>query len=61
MAITGLDMLASWIPYEFNWASLMMTWDILGTTWGQLGDDLGMTWALLLQNLARLDNILATF
>ena len=53
-AITGLDLLASWIPYGFDWASLMMTWDILalpgdnfGMTWGWLGDDLGTTLAKL--------------
>merc|ERR1711952_455487 len=44
---TGLDVLASWMPHGFDWASLMMTL-------GQLGDDLGMTWALLWQILARL-------
>ena len=37
-AITGLDVLASWMPHGFNWASLMMTWGdlghYLGTTWG---------------------------
>ena len=32
---------------------------LLRTTWGQLGDDLGMTWALLWQNLARLWHTLA--
>merc|ERR1712092_36083 len=37
-AITGLDVLASWIPYGFGWASLM-------TTWGHLGHFLGMTLA----------------
>ena len=31
----------------------------MGTTWGQLGDDLGMTWALLWHNLARLWHTLA--
>ena len=25
-AITGLDVLASWMPHGFDWASLMMTW-----------------------------------
>merc|ERR1712092_17173 len=35
-AITGLDLLASWIPYGFGWASLM-------TTWGHLGHYLGTT------------------
>ena len=55
-------MLASWMPHGFDWASLMMTWEHLGhyfTTWGQLGDDLGMTWALLWQNLERLWHTLA--
>ena len=37
-AITGLDVLASWMPHGFDWASLMMTWGhlghYLGTTWG---------------------------
>ena len=37
-AITGLDVLASWLPHGFDWASLMMTWGhlghYLGTTWG---------------------------
>merc|ERR1711978_316904 len=50
--ITGLDVLASWMPHGFDWASIMMTW-------GHLGDDLGMTWALLWQNLARLWHTLA--
>ena len=29
-AITGLDVVASWMPHGFNWASLMMTWGHLG-------------------------------
>ena len=37
-SITGLDVLASWMPHGFDWASLMMTWGhlghYLGTTWG---------------------------
>ena len=37
-AITGLDVLALWMPHGFDWASLMMTWGhlghYLGTTWG---------------------------
>merc|ERR1712173_208356 len=51
-AITGLDVLASWMPHGFDWASLMVTW-------GQLGHYLGMTWALIWQNLARLWHTLA--
>ena len=34
--ITGLDVLASWMPHGFDWASLMMTW-------GHLGHYLGTT------------------
>ena len=29
-AITGLNVLASWMPHGFDWASLMMTWGHLG-------------------------------
>ena len=55
-AITGLDVLASWMPHGFDWASIMMTWGhlghYLGTTWGWLGDDLGTTLAKLGKTLA---------
>merc|ERR1711873_282826 len=51
-AITGLDMLASWVLHWFDWATLMVTW-------GHLGHYLGMTWALFWQNLARLWHTLA--
>merc|ERR1712004_886301 len=37
-----------------SWVRLGITNDDLGTFWGQPGDDLGMTWALLWQILARL-------
>jgi len=37
--------LASWMPHGFHWASLMMTWR-------QLGDDMGITCALLWHTLA---------
>ena len=37
-AIDGLNVLASWMPQGFDWASIMMTWGhlghYLGTTWG---------------------------
>ena len=29
-AITGLDMLASWVLHWFDWATLMVTWGHLG-------------------------------
>ena len=38
-------MLAPWMPHGFHWASLMMTWR-------QLGDDMGITCALLWHTLA---------
>merc|ERR1711952_30442 len=41
---------------------MVASWVRLGITmmtWGHLGDDLGMTWALLWQNLARLGHTLA--
>merc|ERR1711973_943501 len=31
-AITGLDMLASWVLHWFDWATLMVTWGHLGHT-----------------------------
>ena len=37
-AITGLDLLASWIPYGFDWASLPD--DDLGTTLAKVGKTL---------------------
>merc|ERR1711873_293811 len=45
--------------HGFDWASLMMTWGHLGHYQGQLGDGLGMTWALLWQHLAKLWHTLA--
>merc|ERR1711952_594329 len=36
-AIDGLNVLASWMPHGFDWASIMMAW-------GHLGHYLGMTW-----------------
>ena len=41
-------LLTSWIPWGFDWASLMTTWGhlghYLGTTWGWLGHYFGKTW-----------------
>ena len=38
MTLWQLNVLASWMPHGFDWASLMMTWGhlghYLGTTWG---------------------------
>merc|ERR1711952_555172 len=55
-AITGLYVLASWMPHGFDWASLMMTWGHLGhnlwTPWALHGDDLGTTLAKLGKTLA---------
>merc|ERR1711873_73216 len=44
-AITGLDMLASWVLHWFDWATLMVTW-------GHLGHYLGTTLASLWHTLA---------
>ena len=30
LTLTGLNVLASWMPHGFDWASLMMTWGHLG-------------------------------
>ena len=54
--LSRLNVLASWMPHGFDWASLMMTWrhlgHYLGTIWGLLGDDLGTTLAKLGKTLA---------
>merc|ERR1712163_29559 len=42
MAITGLDVLASWMPHGFDWASLVMTWECLGHYFGKTWQDSGI-------------------
>merc|ERR1711873_260644 len=42
-----------------SWVRLGITYDDLGTSWALPGDNLGMTGALLWQNLARLWHTLA--
>merc|ERR1712004_688895 len=43
-AITGLDVLASWMPHGFDSASLMMTWGHLGHYFGKTWQDSGILW-----------------
>merc|ERR1711873_264836 len=46
-AITGLIVLASWMPHGFDWALIMMTWGHLGHYLGTTWKDSGTLWHTL--------------
>merc|ERR1711873_175348 len=45
-AITGLIVLASWMPHGFDWASIMMTWALLWQNLAKLGKTLAYSGTL---------------